>query len=33
MGASTGAYRVVVEKPDGRRLHERPGLDGRIILK
>jgi hypothetical protein len=33
MGASGGAYRVLVRKPEGRRPRRRLGVDGRIILK
>jgi hypothetical protein len=28
-----GAYRVLVEEPEGKRVLGRPRLDGRIILK
>jgi len=28
-----GVYRVVVGKPEGKRLLGRPSIDGRIILK
>jgi hypothetical protein len=30
---SRGAYKVLVGKPEGRRLLEDRGVDGRIILK
>jgi hypothetical protein len=33
MGERRGAYRALVGKPEGRRPLERPGVDGRIILK
>jgi hypothetical protein len=33
MGERSGAYRVLMGKPEGRRPLERPGTDGRIILK
>ena len=28
-----GAYRVLVEKPEGKDCLEDPGIDGRIILR
>jgi hypothetical protein len=31
MGESRGVYRVLVEKPEGKRPFEDPGLDGEII--
>jgi hypothetical protein len=33
MGEGRGAYRILVERPEGRRPLENPGIDGRIILK
>jgi hypothetical protein len=33
VGKATGAYRILVEKPEGRRPLGRPRLGGRIILK
>jgi len=33
MGKRRGVYKVLVGKPDGKRPLERPGLDGRIILR
>jgi len=34
MGGRSGAYRVLVGKPEGKRpLREDPGVDGRIILR
>ena len=33
MGERRGAFRVLVENPDGRDKLEDPGVDGRIILK
>jgi len=32
MGKRRGVYRVLVEKPEGKRPLGDPGLDGRIIL-
>jgi hypothetical protein len=32
-GGRRGAYRALVEKPEGRRPLEDPGVDERIILK
>jgi hypothetical protein len=32
-GERRGMYRVVVGKPEGKRPFERPGVDGRMILK
>jgi hypothetical protein len=32
-GKRRGAYRALVEKPEGRKPLEDPGLDGRIILQ
>jgi hypothetical protein len=32
MGQRRGVYRVLVGKPDGKRLLGRPGVDGRKIL-
>jgi hypothetical protein len=33
VGESRGAYRILVGKPEGRRLPGDRGVDGRIILK
>jgi hypothetical protein len=33
MGEGTGAYRILVGRPEGRNQLEDPGVDGRIILK
>jgi IS5 family transposase len=33
MGERRGVYRVLVGKPEGKRPHRRPGVDGRIILR
>jgi hypothetical protein len=33
MGDIRGVYRVLVEKPEGKRPLGNPGVDGRIILK
>jgi hypothetical protein len=33
MGSRRGAYRILVEKPDGRNHLEDPGVDARIIIK
>jgi hypothetical protein len=33
MGERRGACRVLVGKPEGRRILEDAGVDGRIILK
>jgi hypothetical protein len=33
MGKKTGAYRILVRRPEGRRPLGRPGVDVRIILK
>jgi hypothetical protein len=33
MGEGRGAYRILVGRTEGRRPFERPGIDGRIILK
>jgi hypothetical protein len=32
-GERSGVYRVLVGKPEGKRPLERPGVDGRIILR
>jgi hypothetical protein len=32
-GEKRGEYRVLVEKPEGKRHLEDPGVDGRIILR
>jgi hypothetical protein len=32
-GARRGVYRVLVEKPEGKRPLRRPGVDGKIILR
>ena len=32
-GEIRGVYRVLVGKPEGKRLLGRPDLDGRIIIK
>jgi hypothetical protein len=32
-GVKSGAYRILVGRPEGRRPFGRPGVDGRIILK
>jgi hypothetical protein len=33
MGEGRGAYRILVERSEGRNHLEDPGADGRIILK
>jgi hypothetical protein len=33
MGEMIGAYTVLVEKPEGNKHLEDPGVDGRIILR
>jgi len=33
MGESRGVYRLLVGKPEGKKPLERPGVDGRIILR
>jgi hypothetical protein len=33
MGEKRGVYRVLVGKPEGKRPHVDPGLDGKIILR
>jgi len=33
MGDRRGVFRVLVGKPEGKRPLERPGIDGRIILR
>jgi len=33
MEEKRGIYKVLVGKPEGRRLHGRPDIDGRIILR
>jgi hypothetical protein len=33
IGDRSGAYRVLVEKPEGKNNLEVPGVDGKIILK
>jgi hypothetical protein len=33
MGERSGAYRILVGRPEGRRPLGDPGVDGRIILK
>jgi len=33
MGERRDVYRVLVRKPEGKRLLEDPGVDGRIILR
>jgi hypothetical protein len=33
MGDRRGAYRVLMWKPEGRKLLKDPGVDGKIILK
>jgi hypothetical protein len=33
MGESSGAYRALMRKPEGRRPFGNRGVDGRIILK
>jgi hypothetical protein len=33
MGETRGAYWILVGRPEGRRPLERPGIDGRIIIK
>jgi len=33
MGERSGIYRVLVGKPEGKRLLGRRGVDGRIILR
>jgi hypothetical protein len=33
MGERRDVYRVLVGKPEGRRPLERPGVDGKIILR
>jgi hypothetical protein len=33
MGERRGAYRVLVEKPEGKGALGRPNVDGRIILR
>jgi len=32
-GERRGVYRVLVEKPEGKRLLGRSGVDGRVILR
>jgi len=32
-GVRRGAYRVLVEKTDGKKISEESGVDGRIILR
>jgi hypothetical protein len=33
MGASRGAYRVLVGKPEGKRILGNPDVDGRVVLR
>jgi hypothetical protein len=33
MGERRGVYRVLVGKPEGKKPHGNPGVDGRIILR
>ena len=33
MGESRCVYRVLVGKPEGKRLFEEPGVDGRILIR
>jgi len=33
MGNRRGVYRVLVGKPESKRQHGRPGVDGKIILR
>jgi hypothetical protein len=33
MGEMRNAYRILVTKPEGKRSHGRPGIDGKIIVE
>jgi hypothetical protein len=33
MGEMRNAYKILVIKPEGKRPHGRPGIDGMIILE